>query len=106
MDDEALQAGFGKQFGAFFNRAEQTDFGLFLEHHPRMREKSQDQAFGIGQVRIVDEFFNDFLVAQMHAVKGAQRDYGFFVRAKIGDGLKNLQSGTFNTANLEFQIDI
>jgi len=72
-----------------------------------MRKKSEDQGFAIAGLGIENQFLNDFLVAQMNAVKSANGNDSFFMGAEASYRLKNLQNHVWlDAANLRLQIDI
>ena len=56
-----------------------------------MREKSENQTFVGAFSCILEEFFKDFFMANMYAIKSAQSHDGFSSRYKIGYGMKNGQ---------------
>ena len=56
-----------------------------------MREKSENQTFVGAFSCILEEFFKDFFMANMYAIKSAQSHNGFSGGFKIGYGMKNGQ---------------
>ena len=71
----------------FLQGIQQPDIGVFLQNHPRVREKSEYRGFVIAYLGTIYEAFQYFSVADMNPIKSSYGDCGGMLFIVIGNAL-------------------